>query len=368
MNTLRLFVGTYTRSQGAAGIYLCRFDEGLPALSVERSFTAGENPSFLTLDPSCRFLYAVNELGFGEDGAPRGAVGSFAVHPLTGDISLLNRQPTLGADPCYLAVHGAARRLFVANYRSGSVAVFPIGADGSLQPAIQCLQHRRSEPVPASAASPRAHSVVFSADGRFAFVADLGLDRVQIYRVNPSTGGLEPNEPCFMEMEPGCGPRHMALHPNGTWLYIINERNSTIRACRLEARDGTLHRLQDVASVPVDFRGKNLGADIHVSPDGHFLYASNRGHDSIAIFAIDPANGLLSPAGHAPSGGATPRNFMISPTGAHVLVANQDSGNVVVFARDLQTGRLESIGVEAEIPAPVCLRPLVDARRGGGAA
>jgi 6-phosphogluconolactonase len=186
-----------------------------------------------------------------------------------------------------------------------------------------------------------------------------------IYRVDPSTGRMEPADPPSMETAAGSGPRHMALHPNGAWLYVVNERNSTIRSCGVEARTGALLGLQDIPSVPEDFGAKNLGADIHVSPDGRFLYASNRGHDSIAIFAIDQANGLLSRVGHAPSGGATPRNFMVSPSGSHVLVANQDSGTVVVFARDRRTGLLEQTGVRAEIPAPVCLKPFRDAKTGG---
>jgi 6-phosphogluconolactonase len=356
-----VFVGTYTPSVGAAGIYLCRFEEDAPALSVERSFASGENPSFLDLDPSGRFLYAVNELGYAEHGTPRGEVRSFSVDSRTGDIALLNRQSTLGADPCHLAVHAAVQRLFVANYRSGSVAVLPIGSDGSLLPAIQCLRHEPPESGGAAAAQPRAHSVSFSKDGRFAFVADLGLNRIMIYRVDPATGRVEPNEPRSMEMAPGSGPRHMALHPNGRWLYIINERASTIRACRIEAPTGALRTLQDIASLPEGFGGKNIGADIHLAPDGRFLYASNRGHDSIAIFAIAQDTGLLSRVAHVPCGGATPRNFMVSPSGAHVLVANQDSGTVVVFARDPHTGRLEQTGTKVDIPAPVCLKSFTDA-------
>ena len=323
MSPLRVFVGTYTPSVGSAGIYRCRFEEDAPALSVERSFASGENPSFLDLDPGGRFLYAVNELGYAEHGVPRGEVRSFSVDSRTGDIGLLSCQSTLGADPCHLAVHAPSRRLFVSNYRSGSVAVVPIGPDGSLLPAIECLQHEPPQSDGPAAAQPRAHSVTFSRDGRFAFVADLGLDRIMIYRIDPVTGMLERNDPRFMEMVPSSGPRHMALHPNGSWLYVINERSSTIRACGLEARTGALRRLQDIASLPEDFAGKNISADIHLSPDGRFLYASNRGHDSIAIFAVEQDTGLLSRVGHVPCGGAAPRSFMVSPSGAHVLVANQ---------------------------------------------
>jgi len=361
VSPLRVFVGTYTPSGGAAGIYLCRFDEDTLALSVERSCVGGANPSFLDLDPGGRFLYAVNELGYAENGAPRGEVRSFSVDPHTDDIRLLNCQSTLGADPCHLAVHVTSQRLFVSNFRSGSVAVVPIGPDGSLLPAIQCLQHEPPQSDGPAAAQPRAHSVTFSRDGRFAFVADLGLNRIMIYRVDPATGMLERNEPRSLEMVPGSGPRHMALHPNGRWLYIINERNSTIRACGLEARTGALRTLQDIASLPEGFSGKNISADIHLSPDGRFLYASNRGHDSIAIFAVEQDTGLLSRVGHVPCGGTTPRNFMVSPSGAHVLVANQDSGTVVVFLRNPHDGRLEQTGTKVEIPAPVCLKSFTDA-------
>lgn len=360
MSALRVFVGTYTPSPGSAGIYLCRFEEDGPALSVDRSYSCGENPSFLDLDPSGRFLYAVNELGYTEQGAPRGEVRSFCVDSRTGDIAPINRQATLGADPCHLAVHAAVQRLFVANFRSGSIAILPIGSDGSLLPAVQCLRHAPSRSDGAAAAQPRAHSVTFSRDGRFAFVADLGLDCIMIYRVDPATGTVEANEPRSLALVPGSGPRHMVLHPNGSWLYVVNERSSTIGACHVEVRTGAVRKLQEVASLPADFGGKNISADIHLSPDGRYLYASNRGHDSIAIFAIDQDSGLLSGVGHVPCGGARPRNFMISPSGAHVLVANQDSGTVVVFARDPFTGQLEQTGAKVEIPAPVCLKSFTD--------
>ncbi len=351
---VRVYVGTYT--DGASkGIYTLDLDLASGALTPAGVPTAAANPSFLALHPSGRFLYAVNEVGdFG--GAKTGAVSAFAVDPTTGGLTLLNQQASGGDGPCHLSLDAEGRHVLVANYDGGSVAVLPIGADGRLGAATSIVKHRGSGPNKERQEAPHAHSIDLDAAGRFALVSDLGTDRVLVYRFDPARGTLTPNAPAAARLAPGSGPRHFTLHPDGRHGYAIDELKSTVTAFTYDGTNGTLEEIQTVPTLPAGFTGANDTAEVAVSPDGKFLYGSNRGHDSLAIFAIDAETGRLTLVGHQPTLGKTPRHFAIDPTGSYLLVANQDSGSIVVFRIDRASGRLTAVGSPASVPKPVCLK------------
>lgn len=354
-----LYVGTYTREK-SKGIYRLQWDPASGALTSASVAAEVTNPSFLAIDPTRRFLYAVNEVGE-FSGIKCGAVSAFAIDPKSGNLTLLNQQPCHGAGPCHLAVDRQGKNALVANYGGGSVAVMPIEPDGRLGAATAFIQHEGSSVHPRRQAGPHAHSINLDPANRFAFVADLGLDKVLVYRFDPSQGTLTPNDPPAASVAPGSGPRHLAFHPNGRAAYVINEMNSTVTAFRYEAETGVLTELQTVPTLPTGFEGSNSTAEVQVHPSGKFLYGSNRGHNSIAIFAIDPEAGQLTPAGHEPTQGRAPRNFCIDPTGRYLIAANQDSDNLVVFRIDGETGQLEPTGHTAEVPMPVCVKMVPEA-------
>jgi 6-phosphogluconolactonase len=246
--------------------------------------------------------------------------------------------------------------VLVANYGSGSIACLPIRPDGRLGEATSSIQHEGSSIDPRRQQGPHAHSINLDAAGRFAFVADLGLDEVLIYRFDAAKGKLTPNDPPSTKVAPGAGPRHFAFHPTGRYAYVINELSSTVTALRYDARQGSLASLQTVSTVPEGFDGRSTTAEVRVHPSGKFLYGSNRGHDSIACFAVDTATGKLTPIGHQSTQGKTPRNFGIDPTGSYLLAANQGTGNVVVFRIDPQTGMLRPAEQSITVPMPVCIK------------
>jgi 6-phosphogluconolactonase len=248
------------------------------------------------------------------------------------------------------------KNLLVANYGGGSVAVLPITADGKLAEATSFVQHKGSSADQARQSAPHGHSINLDAAGRFAFAADLGLDQVLVYQFDPSKGELKPHDPPFASVKPGSGPRHFAFHPSGQFAYVINELANTVTAFRYDPQQGVLKEVQTISTLPEDFKGKSYTAEVVVHPRGKFLYGSNRGHDSIAIFAIDAASGRLTPQGHEPTQGKTPRNFNIDPSGAFLLAANQNSGTIVVFRIDPATGKLKPTSQSVEVPAPVCIK------------
>ncbi len=343
-----MYVGTYT-GKGSKGIHLYRFDAangGLQALGLAAELG---NPTFLAIHPQKRHLYAVGE-------ARGGSVNAFAIAPGTGELTFLNRQSSRGAGPCHVSVDRTGRFALVANYSSGSVAILPIQEDGQVGEATDWVQH----PGPISnlqqPGSPHAHSITLSPDNRFALVADLGLDRVYVYRLDLAAGRLPPNDPPWAALKPGAGPRHLAFHPTGPFVYVINELDSTMTAFAWDAPRGWLQPLQTASTLPPDFQGKNTCADVHLSPSGRFLYGSNRGHDSIAVFAVSESDATFSMIGHEPTQGKCPRNFAIDPTGAWLLAANQDSDSIVVFRMDPATGRLSPTGQAATVSMPVCLK------------
>jgi len=352
LRELTLYVGTYTSGK-SEGIYGYRMDRVSGALTRFNAFKS-VNPSFLTIDRSKRYLYAVNEVGE-YAGKPGGGVSAFAIDPLTGNLRLLNEQATQGADPCYLTIDSRRRALLVANYTGGNISVLPVRSDGTLGMVIDLEQHQGSS-VKEQQKGPHAHCVILDRSERYALAADLGIDKVMIYSFDRSNDKLTPATQPWVQLQPGAGPRHLTFHPNGKYLYVISELDSTLTAFRYTELNGTLSQIETVSTLPSDFTGVSYCADVHVSPSGKFLYGSNRGHNSIVVFEIDPRTGKLSLVQHVSTQGSWPRNFTLDPAGRFLLVANQRTDNVVIFTIDLRSGQLTPTGVTEQIPSPVCLK------------
>ena len=353
---VRVYVGTYTGGE-SRGIYRFELDLQSGAATEPELAADATNPSFLAIHPNGRFLYSVSEIS-DLDGKKTGGVAAFAVDPLSGDLKLLNEQPSMGAGPCHLVVSPTGSHVEVANYGGGSVAALPIGRDGRLGEATAAVQHEGSSVDPRRQQGPHAHSINLDKTGRFACAADLGLDKVLIYRFHPQRGSLEPNDPAFAKVAPGAGPRHFAFLPNGKYAYVINEMGSTVTAFAWDPDRGTLSELQTISTLPEGFDGQSFTAEVLVHPSGRFLYGSNRGHDSIAIFAIDPQSGRLAHVETEPTQGKTPRNFGIDPSGRWLLAENQGSDTIVIFRIDPESGKLEATGNVVEVPSPVCVKML----------
>lgn len=349
---LLLYVGTYTSGK-SEGIYLYRFNSLTGELARVNAFKS-VNPSFLAIDRSKRYLYAVNEVGQ-YAGKPGGGVSAFAIDSTTGNLRLLNEQPSLGADPCHLSIDQKKRSLLVANYTGGNVSVLSIRPDGTLGPSTDLATHEGSS-VKDQQKGPHAHCIILDRFERYALAADLGIDKVMIYRFNPATGKLEPGKQSWVQLQAGAGPRHLTLHPNGKYAYVINELDSTLTTLKYNELNGTLTQIETVSTLPGDFSGVSYCADVHVHPSGKFVYGSNRGHNSIVVFEVDPRTGKLKQLQHISTEGKWPRNFTIAPTGNFLLVANQHTDNVVTFRIDANTGLLTPPVSVTEIPIPVCLK------------
>jgi 6-phosphogluconolactonase len=350
---LNLYVGTYTTGKKSEGIYLYRLNMISGALSYVRTAKGVVDPSFLAVDRSRRFLYAVNEVTeFG--GKPGGAVSAFSIEQGDGNLTFLNQQPSLGGAPCHLILDQTGRFLLVANYVGGNVSVLPIERDGRLGAPTELVQHQGHSVKPEQE-GPHAHCVTQDHAGRYVLVTDLGLDKIMVYKFDAKKGKLRPNAEPSATLKTGAGPRHLSFHPGGKFAYVINELDSTITAFAYRQATGTLGEVQIVSTLPKDFSGKNSCAEIAVAPDGKFLYGSNRGHDSIVVFAIDEQTGRLAYVEHQPTQGKTPRHFTIDPTGAFLLAANQNSDTIVVFRINHGNGKLAATGKPTEVPSPVCL-------------
>jgi 6-phosphogluconolactonase len=344
-----VYIGTYTNTAKSKGIYAFRFDADTGKLDPLGLAGETQNPSFVAIHPSRRFLYAVAE------GKPA-TVSSFALDAKTGKLTPLNSEPVPGNGPCYISLDRSGRHAFVANYGSGNILVFPIDADGRVKAPTTNIQHAGTGGDPKRQSGPHAHSIKLSPDEKFAVAADLGVDQLFVYRFDAAAGKLTPNEPPSVKLKPAAGPRHFAFHPNKRVLYSINELASTVSAFGWNGDRGTLTEFQTISSLPSSgFSGNNSTAEIVVHPNGRFVYGSNRGHDSIAVFSADK-KGRLTLVDHTSTQGNVPRNFALDPTGKYLFAANQRTDNIIVFQVDQKTGKLTPTGVKAEVGSPVCVR------------
>ena len=353
---LLAYFGTYTNGGKSKGIYCYKLDLASGKLT-EVGVTEGiKNPSFLAIHPGGKLLYAVSEVS--EGGKPTGAVTAFSLDRKSGKLTALNHQSSEGAGPCHVSVDKTGKCVLVANYGGGSIASLPLNDDGTLKKAASAIQHEGSSVDPGRQKEPHAHSINVSPDNRFAFAADLGLDKVLIYKLDPVKGTLTANDPAFGATPPGGGPRHFSFHPSGRFAYVCNEMKSSVTAFKYDADKGSLTEIQTITTLPSDkqdLKG-NSTAEIQVHPSGKFVYCSNRGHNSLAIFTVDEKTGQLTATGHQSTMGSTPRNFGIDPTGQIVIACNQATDNVAVFRVDQGTGKLTQVGDLVSVPAPVCVK------------
>ena len=353
-NELLVYVGTYTNKGTSDGIYLCKLNLATGELT-KFSSAKSQDPAFLAIDRKRKFLYAANEIGEFQ-GKKSGAVSAFSIHPKTGELTFLNQQATNSPGPCSVIVDKTGKCVLAANYSGGSVSAFPVKADGSLGELSDLVQHQGSSINPNRQKEPHAHTIIIDDSNRYAFCADLGMDKVMIYKLDAKRGKLTPNTPAFAAVKPGAGPRHFKIHPNNKFAYVINELDETVTVFAFDKAIGALKEIQTVPTLPADFTGTSYCADIHVHPSGKFLYGSNRGHDSIVVYRIDASTGKLTVAQHQSTQGKWPRNFAVDPTGQFLLVANQNTNNVVIFRIDAQTGQLSLTAHTLELPLPVCLK------------
>ncbi len=349
-----LYVGTYT-SGDSVGIYRCRFRYDTEELDLVGETPGITNPSYLAIAENGEYLYSVIQVA-DYRGRETGGVAAFEIARGSGELTLLNQQASEGAGPCYITTDKEDKLLLVANYTSGTVAALPITSEGRLEEAADMVQHTGSSVNERRQQGPHAHCIIFDPANRYVFATDLGIDKILIYALDRTRGTLVPNDQPFVKTSPGAGPRHITFHPGGKWLFAINELNSTITRYGYNEPGGILKAEQTVSTLPPDFRDSNTCADIHISPDGSFLYGSNRGHDSIVIYAVDPSTGELSYVEHESTRGNTPRNFVIDPTGYYLLAANQNSDSITIFRRDNTSGALTFTGKNLAIPSPVCLK------------
>jgi len=357
---LWVYAGTYTKTP-ESGINFFQLDTASGRLTKPVVVAKTSSPTFLALHGRQPLLYAISEVSEFR-GKKSGFVSAYRIQPGSGRLDLLNQQSSGGPGPCHVSVDRTGRLVLVANYSGGSVASLPIQPDGSLKPAVTVDEHHGTSVHPSRQNGPFAHCIDADPSNRFAFSADLGIDKLLIYRLNASEGTITPHQPAFAETARGAGPRHLAFHPNGRYFYVINELNCTITVFRYDSMRGTLESVQNVSTLPAGFSGENSAAEVQVHPSGRFLYGSNRGHNSIAIFAVDSETGKLRSLGYRSTQGKTPRHFALDPSGHYLLAANQDSDTVVVFRVDPETGLFEPTGFSVSIPMPVCLvmRPPVE--------
>ena len=344
-----LLVGTYT-SGNSHGIYVYDFASATGE-AVLRDSVQSSNPSFLAVAPNGRYVYAVNEEGSDNGG---GKVSAYRFDKAAKKMSLINQVPSVGDHPCYVSVDRKNKWVVVGNYSSGTVSVLPIAPDGGVGAAVTNMQHQGQSVNQERQKSPHVHATVFSPDNKYVFVPDLGIDQVVVYAFNPKTGFLKPNKE-HVKVSAGSGPRHLDFHPSGKWAYLAQELSGTVTVFKYDK--GELVEQQQISMLPADYTGAATSADIHVSPNGRFLYASNRNtSNTIAIFKINPEDGKLTLVGHQSTMGKTPRNFNFDPSGKLLLVANQETNNIVVFNVDPETGLLTYTGKQIEVPNPVCIQ------------
>lgn len=348
-----IFVGTYT-GKNSKGIYRVELDTATGKLGMPQLAAEVASPSFLAIAPDRKHLFCVCELNDFK-GKKGGGVSSFSLDAKTGELKLINQQSSVGAGPCHIVCDKLGKNVLIANYGGGSAAVLPVDKDGKLGEASCFVQHTGSSVDKGRQEAPHAHSVNLDAANKFAVVADLGLDKVLVYKFDPEAGKIAANDPPSVSMAPGSGPRHFAFHPSGKFAYVNNEMLSTLTAMTYDADKGEFKVLNTLSTLPAPHKG-NSTAETVVHPNGKFVYTSNRGHNSIAIFAIDEKTGEIKAVGHQGEGIKIPRNFNIDPTGKWMVVANQDGHDIIVYAIDGQTGQLKPTGQRAEVGAPVCVK------------
>jgi 6-phosphogluconolactonase len=348
-----VYVGTYTDTT-SRGIYRFTIDPETGRATAPRLVAETSNPSFLALHPDRRFLYAVNEVSDFR-GTDAGAVSAFSIGE-GGKLSFLDQQSSRGASPCHIVIDRGGHAALVANYDGGNVAVLPIGTDGRVGPARSVQAHMGSGPNRERQEKAHAHGVALDPTERFAFVADLGADRVFVYGFDPASASLIPRG--AVALDPGTGPRHVAFHPSGRFFYAIGELLDTVTAFRYDADHVALDQIETRSTLPAGYTGESTTAEIQISADGRFLYVSNRGHDSLAAFEVDVQTGRLTPVGYIPTGGREPRHFTLDPSGRFLLVANQLSDSIVVLRVDPATGLATPVGAQLSVPRPVCLLPV----------
>ena len=356
-----VYIGTYTRS-GSEGIYIYRLNPESGALTPVGVRGGVENPSFLAIHPNGRFLYSVAEVAEFSD-LDSGGVAAFSIDPGNGLLNPLNQQPSMGRGPCHVSVDQTGKHVLVANYGGGSVASLPIREDGSLGEPSSSVKHEGSSVDPRRQKQPYAHSINPGPTGNLVFAADLGTDKIFIYQLNPETGVLTPHQVPSASVAPGSGPRHFTFSPDGRFAYVINEMLCTVTAFSYDPEEGSLTEIQTIPTLPegTDLEGMST-AEVLVSPDGRFLYGSNRGHNSIVVFEISEEDGTLRFVERESTQGETPRNFGIDPSGRFLLAANQNSDSVVVFKIDPSSGGLEPTGTTIQVPTPVCVRFLENSK------
>ena len=350
---LDVYFGTYTDKNKSEGIYRSTLDMENGRLSEPELAVRAANPSFIEIHPNGKFLYAAAE-------GKTGLVRAYGIEPATRKLKLLNECSSGGSGPCHISIDREGKVLLAANYGSGSIASIPINADGTLSAPASVIQHKGSSINPKRQKEPHAHSINPSPDGRFAFAADLGLDKIMIYKLDSATGKLDANTPESAKVKAGAGPRHLTFHPDGKFAYVISELDETMTVYAYNAKSGALTEIQQISTLPDDFKGVSWCAEVRVHPNGKFLYGSNRGHDSIVIYKIDPEKGTLTLSGFQNAGIKNPRNFNLDPSGRFCIVANQDSGSVCTFRVDPETGALEPAGKPISIGKPVCVRFLLE--------
>ena len=349
-----IYIGTYTSGE-SEGIYQCSFNPKTGELSGLKIAAKKKNPSFLTISPDRKFLYCVNET-MNYKGKPGGSVSAFSIDPVNNSLQFINDQSSKGGAPCHIITDKTGRFVLTANYMGGNVAVYPVNSDESIGNPTSIVQHKGSGKNPDRQEAPHAHSVILDSSNKYAFVSDLGIDKIMIYEFNSKTGILTPANIPWVNLQPGAGPRHFTFHPSGEYAYVINELNSTISSFSYESKDGKLTEIQTITTLPVNFEGNNSCADIHISPSGKYLYGSNRGHNSIVWYYIDETSGKLTLIGFESTLVETPRNFTIDPSGTFLLVANQNTNTIVTFRIDTQTGKLNFTENMLSVPSPVCIK------------
>jgi len=343
-----LLIGTYTSGK-SEGIYVYKFNTQSGEFKFVSSAKA-DNPSFISVSPNEKFVYAVNE-----NGDDKGSIAAYSFDKKTGVLSYLNKQPSGGDHPCYVNVDSKGKWVVAGNYTGGSLAVLPVNADGTLEPPKQVIKHEGHSVNKDRQEKPHVHSTNFSPDYKWLFVPDLGIDKVMIYSFDDNNGKLQAAKKPYVQTKPGAGPRHFAFHPSGKYAYLMEEMGGTVEVYAYD-KHGGLNNIQTISSIPADYNGSAGSADIHVSPDGKFLYASNRGEsNTIAIFSIGE-DGKLKLVGHESTFGKTPRNFNFDPSGNFLVVANQNSDNVVIYKINKQTGMLTPLTGQIQVPNPVCIK------------